>query len=254
MVEAGRLAWADRNLYLADTDFVRVPLQGLLAPDYLTARAQLIDRDRALPAVHAGNPDWEMPDLAAEPPQPEHGTSHISVVDDDGDAVAMTTTVQDAFGARLLVGGFLLNNELTDFSFVPVVDGRPVANRVEPGKRPRSSMAPTLVFDRAGHLRFVLGSVGGARIIGDVTQALVELLDWGADPASAAAAPHVSTLGDGADLEAGTAVASLAPVLAARGEVVKNFKAISGLGIIAVTADALLGGADPRREGVAVGD
>lgn len=254
LVEAGRLAWADRALYLADSDVVRVPLRGLLAPDYLTMRAQLIDPDRAMIHVRAGNPDWEAPDLAPAPPRPEHGTSHISVVDDRGNAVALTTTVQDVFGARLLVGGFLLNDELTDFAFVPSVAGRPVANRVEPGKRPRSSMAPTLVLDRAGRVRFVLGSVGGARIIGDVAQALVELLDWDADPATAAAAAHVATLGEAAELEAGTGAAALAPLLEARGQKVHAYPSSSGLGIIAVGADGLAGAADPRREGVAAGD
>ena len=254
LIEAGRLAFADRALYLADSDFARVPLRGLLATDYLTARAQLIEPDHAIGRVRAGNPDWETPAQAPAPPQPEHGTSHLSVVDDRGNAVALTATVQDVFGARLLVGGFLLNNELTDFSFVPTVSGRPVANRVEPGKRPRSSMSPTLVFDRAGKLRFVLGSVGGARIIGDVAQALVALLDWGADPEAAVSAPHVSTLGDTADLEAGTAAALLAPALEARGHKVRTYTAISGLGIIAVTPEGLAGAADRRREGEAVGD
>jgi gamma-glutamyltranspeptidase/glutathione hydrolase len=254
LVEAGRLAWADRALYLADSDFVRVPLPGLLAADYLTARAQLIDRDRAMASVRAGNPDWQAPELAPAPPQPDHGTSQISVVDDDGNAVSLTTTVQDVFGARLLVNGLLLNNELTDFSFVPSVGGRAVANRVEPGKRPLSAMAPTLVFDRAGRLRFVLGSVGGSRIIGDVAQALVELLDWGVDPATAAAAPHVSTRGDTADLEAGTAVAALAPVLEARGQKVRSYTSISGLAIIALAPEGFSGAADPRREGGAAGD
>ena len=176
------------------------------------------------------------------------------MVDDAGNAVALTTTVQDAFGSRLLVGGFLLNNELTDFAFAPSAGGRAVANRVEPGKRPRSSMAPTLVFDRLGKLRFVLGSVGGARIIGDVTQALVELLDWGAAPAAAVAAGHAETLGEGAELEAGTAAAGLAPALEGVGEKVHGYASVSGLGVISVGEQGLVGAADPRREGVAVGD
>lgn len=254
LVEAGRLAYADRALYLADTDFVAVPLRGLLSPDYLTARAQLIDPDHAIATPRAGNPSWEVPNLAPAPMQAEHGTSHLAVVDDAGDAVALTTTVQDAFGARLLVRGFLLNNELTDFSFLPSRDGRPVANRVEPGKRPRSAMAPTLVFDPAGRLRFVVGSVGGARIIPDVAQALVALIDWRLDPEAAAAAPHVSTLGDTADLEAGPQVARLAPALEARGQHVRTYTASSGLNLIAVTPERLLGAVDPRREGVALGD
>ena len=153
------------------------------------------------------------------------------MVDDQGNAVALTSTVQDAFGSRLLVGGFLLNSELTDFAFLPSAEGRAVANRVEPGKRPRSAMAPTLVLDREGRLGFVLGSVGGPRIIGDVAQALVALLDWHADPAMAAAAGHVSTLGDTADLEADTAAAGLAPALEARGQHVRSITETAAWGL-----------------------
>jgi gamma-glutamyltranspeptidase/glutathione hydrolase len=254
LIEAGRLAFADRALYLADTDFVPVPLRGLLSPDYLTARAQLIDRDHTLATPRAGNPSWEAPTLAPSLMQAEHGTSHLAVVDDAGDAVALTTTVQDAFGARLLVRGFLLNNELTDFAFVPTRDGRPVANRLEPGKRPRSSMAPTLVFAPNGKLRFVVGSVGGARIIPDVAQALVALIDWRLDPQAAAAAPHVGTLGETAELETGPAAAALTSALAARGQTVRTYTSASGLNLIAVTPERLLGAVDPRREGVALGD
>ena len=161
--EAGRLAFADRNRYLADADHVAVPVRGLLDPAYLLLRAQFIDRDRAIAAPRPGNPSWQGgAPLASQPVQPEHGTSHLSIIDAAGNAVAMTTTIEDIFGARVMVRGFLLNNELTDFSFLPEVDGRPVANRVGPAKRPRSSMSPTIVFGPDGQPVVVVGSAGGS--------------------------------------------------------------------------------------------
>ena len=183
---------------------------GLLAPDYLLLRAQSIDLDHANPTPRAGNPSWDGPSMAPEPQQPEHGTSEIAIVDDAGNAISMTTTVQDPFGSGLLVHGFLLNDELTDFSDLPERDGRPVANRVEPGKRPRSSMAPVLVFDADGTLRVVAGSPGGLRIPLYVVQALVGMLDWDLPPQAAVAAAHVGSPGDHAELEAGTPAAALA--------------------------------------------
>ncbi|MBN9559779.1 MAG: gamma-glutamyltransferase [Alphaproteobacteria bacterium] len=256
IVEAERLAYADRARYLADSDFVPVPVAGLIAPDYLTIRAQSIDLDHAISEPRAGNPLWPAtpPALAPQPAQAEHGTSNIAIVDAAGNAVALTTTIETEFGSGLMVHGFVLNNELTDFSFRPEIDGRLVANRVQPGKRPRSAMAPTLVFDHSRKLELVVGSAGGARIIGYVVQALVEMLDWGRRPAQALAAPHVLSIGDAAELEADTRAVQLGPTLAARGQKVVVRPLLSGSAGIAVTPSGLAGNADPRREGVALGE
>ncbi|WP_019012818.1 gamma-glutamyltransferase [Elioraea tepidiphila] len=254
LAEAGRLAFADRNLYVADSDRVRVPVRGLLDPAYLTSRAQLIDRDRANPSPKPGNPPWRDAALAPDETVREHGTSHVSIRDTAGNAVSMTTTIEDAFGARVMAAGFLLNNQLTDFSFRPEIDGRPVANRVEPGKRPRSSMAPTMVFDPQGELRVILGSPGGARIIGYVAQTLIAILDWAMDPQAAIALPRVVTVGTEIELEADTDAAALKEALEARGHRVAVRALPSGLHAIVVTARGVMGGADPRREGVALGD
>jgi gamma-glutamyltranspeptidase/glutathione hydrolase len=249
LAEAGKLAFADRNAFLADPDFVEVPVEALLDPDYLKARAGLIREETAMaeaaPGIENRNGTW----VQVDPPS----TSHLSVVDGAGRAVSMTSSIENAFGSRLMVRGFLLNNQLTDFSFRPEVDGRAVANRVEPGKRPRSSMSPTLVFDDAGALHLVVGSPGGSRIIGYVVRAVTGVLDHGLDAQAAVELPHAVNRNGPTDLEADTAAAEAAPALEALGHTVRLTSMTSGLHAILVAPDgSLLGGADPRREGTAL--
>ncbi|MDJ1008451.1 MAG: gamma-glutamyltransferase [Paracoccaceae bacterium] len=250
--DASRLAFADRGRYMADSDFVPVPVEGLVAPDYLDARAALLAGDDALPEVAPGAPEFDHALLWADDESLElPSTSHISIVDGDGNALSMTTTIENGFGSRLFVRGFLLNNELTDFSFRTHSGGVPIANRVEPGKRPRSSMSPTIVL-RDGDPALVIGSPGGSRIIGYVAQAIIAHLDWGMDVQAAVSMPHLVNRFGTYDLEAGTAAEELAPPLEALGYEVNVRDLTSGLHAISL-GDGLLGGADPRREGIALG-
>jgi gamma-glutamyltranspeptidase/glutathione hydrolase len=255
MSEAGRLAYADRDRYVADPDFVDVPA-GLVDPAYLRERAALISPTRTLGRAAPGNPACASTarfgrDASIELP----ATSHISVVDADGNAVAMTTSIEAAFGSRLMTeGGFLLNNELTDFSFVPV-DGRvPAANRVEAGKRPRSTMAPTIVYDRSGRVVLVAGSGGGPSIVNFVVKTLLGVLDWKLDPQAAIALPNDGSRNGPTELERDTASATLAQKLKALGHTTLVSTQNSGTQAIARTPKGWIGGADPRREGIAAGD
>ncbi len=254
-VEAARLAYADRALYMADSDFVRVPVAGLIDRAYLDRRGRSIDPNVSMGKAVAGTPpekktERRAPDDALELPS----TSHISIVDSLGNAVSMTTSIESAFGSRLMVRGFLLNNQLTDFSFQPEKDGAPVANRVAAGKRPRSSMAPTIVTGPYGDLRLVVGSPGGSRIINYVARAVAASLDWGMDIQTAVSRPHVINRNGAVDLEEGTAAEALKPGLEALGHEVKIRALTSGLHAIAVTPGGYAGAADPRREGVALGE
>ena len=263
--EASRLAFADRAQYVADPDFVSAPAgdwRSLLVPDYLRDRSQLIG-NQAMKAAPAGQPGGQSTSFAPMPTQTEYGTSHISVVDAQGRAVAMTTTIEAAFGSRRMVttdptrpGGFLLNNELTDFSLAPTdAQGRPIANRVEPGKRPRSSMSPTLVFDKAtGQLLMSGGSPGGAAIIHYTAKLLTGTLHWGLNAQQAIDLPNFGSLGGPTLLEAQRFDRSTVDALKARGHEVREMEMTSGLQAIERTHKGWFGGADPRREGIVQGD
>ena len=253
--DATRLAFADRERYIADSDFVKIP-KGLLDPAYLKARSALIRRPTALGKddVKAGEPPWDKAELRRDAPALElPSTSHIVIVDADGNIASMTTSVENSFGSRLMVDGFILNNQLTDFAFDPGPPDAAVANRVEPGKRPRSSMAPTIVLSD-GKPVFALGSPGGSNIISYVATTLIALIDWKMDMQAAVSLPHFVNRFGRYDLEQGTAAADLADDLAALGYEVNVKELNSGLNGIAIGADGLTGGTDPRREGVAVGD
>jgi gamma-glutamyltranspeptidase/glutathione hydrolase len=255
MVEAEALAFADRNSFVADADFVPVPIDGMLAPDYLSARARLIDPKRAGPKRDPGQPVGSQAALAPEPGGDKGlSTTHFVIVDATGNAVSMTSSIETVFGSRLMTGGFILNNQLTDFSFEPFVDGRQVANSIAPAKRPRSSMSPTMVFDGNGKLVMALGSPGGSRIIGFVLKTLVATLDWRLPVQQAIDLPNALSRNGGAELENGAFAPAIKPALEAFGHKVKTFSLESGLHAIRVHPGGLEGGADKRREGVVLAE
>ena len=242
IAEASRLAFADRAHYLADPAFVPVPVAGLLAPSYIAERRKLISPDGSMGRqgpVEAG--------------YVERGTSHMTIVDREGNAVAFTTTIEFSFGAQMMVGGFILNNELTDFS-EPERGGRPVANRVEPGKRPRSSMSPTFVLDRDRRLVLAVGSAGGERIIGDTLHALIAMLDWNLSAQAALDLPRIANMNGPTELEDKGSLLAQADALRALGHQVQVRRHEGGLTAIRREGDGWQGGADPRRDGAARGD
>lgn len=259
LAEAGRLAFADRALYVADADFTPVPVTGLVAPGYLAQRATLIG-ERSMGIAKPGQPAGIQVAYAPDRSPLRISTSQVVAVDDQGGAVSMTTTVEAAFGSHVMVQGFLLNNQMTDFSFIPAENGQPVANRVQPGKRPRSAMAPTLVFDRkTGELLATVGSPGGSQIIEYVSKSLVAMLDWKLDPQAAISLPNFGSRNGATELETGLFSPALKQVLKDKGHALSEIEMTSGVQAIVRTRDAqgkvtLSGGADPRREGEALGD
>jgi gamma-glutamyltranspeptidase/glutathione hydrolase len=251
--EASRLAFADRSLYMADDDFIDVPVEGLLSKEYLKDRSRLLNGKYKIPIVRPGIPETKTafnyhPDMSRELPS----TSHMSIVDKYGNILSMTSTIESSFGSNLMTkSGFLLNNELTDFSFISHSGGKLVANRIEPGKRPRSSMSPTIIFKENKPI-YIIGSPGGSNIIGFVLNAIIGLLDWDMNVQEAASIPHaINKFGD-FDIEANTRRINMKQSLEEMGYKVNLKEFFSGLNIIEVK-DKIYGGSDPRREGVAIG-
>ena len=264
--QAMRLAFADREQYVADTDFVKVPVAGMLDETYLAQRANLINPQFDMGMAEPGIPPGADTSTAPQEVSHEGGTSHMSIIDQYGNALSMTTTVESFFGNGLMVRGFLLNNQLTDFSFAPANDnGMPIANRVQPGKRPRSSMTPTIVLDaNSGQVLYLAGSPGGPRIIGYVAKALMAMMDFGYGPADAVRMPHTQNQNADTELEVpGVAMTTtnydyeaLAEALRLRNHtVVLRRGDASGLALIQATPEGgYEGGADPRRDGTVAGD
>lgn len=236
-----------------------MPIAGLVAPRYLAQRAALIG-ERSMAKAEPGKPQGIQVAYAPDRSPMRISTSQVVAVDDQGGAVSMTTTVEAAFGSHLMVQGFMLNNQMTDFSFIPEENGQPVANRVQPGKRPRSSMAPTLIFDRnSGEFLATVGSPGGSQIIEYVAKSVIGMLDWNLDPQAAISLPNFGSRNGPTELEQGQFTPGLKAALKAKGHELTDIDMTSGTQAIVRVRDAQgktswAGGADPRREGAALGD
>jgi gamma-glutamyltranspeptidase/glutathione hydrolase len=251
--EAMQLAYADREKWLGDSDFVSVPIKGLIDRNYLKSRSALISESKSLPAYLAGNPPGAQPRTAAISSE-AHGTTHFVAADAQGNIATMTSTVESLFGSQLIANGIVLNNELTDFTFAPALNGAPVANAVGPGKRPLSSMSPTIVYDAKGRVIFAVGSAGGKRIIMHVMKALVGKLDWDLSAQEAVALPNVYFGGSALILEKNTFLDGLRPQIAQLGQTVLSADLGSKLNAIERTATGWRGAADPRSEGDVLAD
>ncbi len=253
--QASRLAYADRAKYLGDASVVAVPINGLLDKTYIASRAALIDPARDMGTAQPGNPPEKHAEYAPQVSPENYGTSHMTIVDADGQVIAMTTSVESGFGAKIMAGGFILNNTLTDFSFQPTRDGQPVANAPAPGKRPLSAMSPTIVFDQKGDFVLGIGSPGGPSIIEYVTQSLVAILDGGLAPQEAISLPRHLNTNSGTTLEPSAWSNQIAPQLTAMGHSVRTAGGEgSGMHVIQKVPGGYRGGADPRRDGVVVGE
>ncbi|NBO25013.1 MAG: gamma-glutamyltransferase family protein, partial [Chlamydiae bacterium] len=259
IAEATRLAYADRNQYIGDA--VEVPLEKMLNKDYLKSRAKLINLKKAPAQFAAGtfaqnffvnhkNENILASYQAVEP----MSTTHLSIIDEDGNAVSFTSSIEYFFGSAISVDGFLLNNHMTDFSLIPEIDGKKIANAIEPGKQPRSSMSPTFIFDKNNKLIMVVGSPGGPRIIQHVLKTIITHLDFGLDVQSAISLPNYAILNDTLELEKNTSITKLEKALRKMGHEVKITDITSGIHAIAIDQGKISGGADPRRNGTAVGN
>jgi gamma-glutamyltranspeptidase/glutathione hydrolase len=247
--QSSRLAFADRNRYVADADFVSVPTAGLVEPSYMQKRSTLINPDKDMGKAVAGIPAGAIAlvnDSAIERPS----TTHFSIVDGQGNAVSMTSSIENGFGSAVMVEGFILNNQLTDFSLAPMKNGLLVSNRVQPNKRPRSSMAPMMVFNKDKSLKLLVGSPGGSRIINYVAQTIIGVLDWQLDPQEAINLPKVTNRNYVTTLERSTNAEALKLALELKGHKVQVRDLNSGIHAIEITKSGYVGGADPRREGV----
>ena len=247
--QSSRLAFADRNRYMADADFVSIPVSGLLSPDYIAKRSALINPQKDMSKADAGKPEGStllLDGNSIERPS----TSHLSIIDAEGNALSMTSSIENAFGSALMVEGFILNNQLTDFSFTPKKGEQLLANRVQANKRPRSSMAPMMIFNKDKSLKLLVGSPGGSRIINYVSQTIIGVLDWQLNPQEAINLPKVTNRNYVTTLERGTTAQSLQPMLEAKGHTIHIRDLNSGLHAIELTTSGLVGGADPRREGL----
>lgn len=251
--QASALAYADREHYIADLDYLGISAVPLVNPRYMSERAALISLQNPWQKATAGKPYAELT-VAKDNAMELSNTSHLSIVDKQGNAISMTTSVEFMFGSGLMVGGFMLNNQLTDFSLDPQRDGKPVLNRVQPKKRPRSAMSPTMVFDKDGNLKLIVGSPGGSRIISYVAQTIVNVLDFDMDVQSAIAFPRITNRNDYTALEKGTSIANLENALIKKGHDVQVRDLNSGIHAVMLKDGKLFGGADPRREGVAAGE